>query len=261
VCLKSDNNKIYYRKEKGMEKENSGNCGPGCDCTKPLGNKKIKVAVCLIVLLAVGGVFAYKITGTKQSAPANTETAFAAPGANAVSQQKSDVAAVDKQETVATVVEDKEAVQPIGEQKSAVEEEKIVGVSLDSLAALNKVAMSQDAVFIFVTAKGLNFASKEDMDAIASAQKKIESTGAKIGLYTLQSSSTDYANIASQVTPPCMLVVSKGKGAGTVSGPITEDKILQAYVASSRAGGCGPSGCGPSSSGCGPTAPVGPRIQ
>ena len=55
--------------------------------------------------------------------------------------------------------------------------------------------------------------------------------------------------------------MSKGKGVGSVSGGITEEKILQAYVASSRAGGCGPSGCGPSSSGCGPSAPVGPRIN
>jgi hypothetical protein len=234
-----------------MKEMNSENCGPGCDCGKPSRNKKIKVAVCLIVLLAVGGVFAYRAKNGKQSAPANTETAFTAPVASGVSQQKPD--------TAVKVIESKEAVQPIDEQKpavNAVEEGKMAGVSLDSLASLNKVAMNQDAVFIFVPAKGLNFASKEDIDAIASAQKKIESIGAKIGLYTLQSSSTDYANIASQVTPPCMLVMSKGKGTGAVSGGITEDKILQAYVTSSRAGGCGPSGCGSSSAGCGPSSPA-----
>ncbi len=245
-----------------MKETKSENCGPGCDCGKSSGNKKIKVAVCIIVLLAVGGIFAYKATGTKQSAPTNTETIFVAPVANA-NEQKPTVPTIDKQETVATVVESKEAVQSIDEQKPAVEavkDEKIVGVSLDSLAALNKVAMNQDAVFIFVPAKGINSASKEDMDAIASAQKKIESTGAKIGLYTLQSSSTDYANIASQVTPPCMLVMSKGKGMGAAPGPITEDKLLQAYVASSRAGGCGAGGCGPSSAGCGPAPAPGPRL-
>jgi hypothetical protein len=244
-----------------MKEIKSENCGPGCDCGKPSGNKKIKVAVCLIVLLAVGGVFAYKVTGTKQSAPANTETAFAAPVANGVSQQKPDTAAIGKQETVAIVVEDKEAVQPIDEQKPAVEDNKKVGEYLDSLATLNKVALNQDAVFIFVPAKGLNFASKETIDAIASAQKKIESTGAKLGLYTLQSSSPEYANIASQLPPPSMLVMSKGRGMGGVAGGITEDKILQAYVASSRAGGCGPSGCGPSSAGCGPAPAPGPRVQ
>jgi hypothetical protein len=244
-----------------MKEIKSENCGPGCDCGKPSGNKKIKVAVCLIVLLAVGGVFAYKVTGTKQSAPANTETAFAAPVANGASQQKPDTAAIGKQETVAIVVEDKEAVQPIDEQKPAVEDNKKVGEYLDSLATLNKVALNQDAVFIFVPAKGLNFASKETIDAIASAQKKIESTGAKLGLYTLQSSSPEYANIASQLPPPSMLVMSKGRGMGGVAGGITEDKILQAYVASSRAGGCGPSGCGPSSAGCGPAPAPGPRVQ
>jgi hypothetical protein len=83
------------------------------------------------------------------------------------------------------------------------------------------------------------------MDAIVSAEQKIKASGASLGLYTLQSSSPEYANIAAQVTPPCMLVMSKGRGMGAVSGEITETKILQAYVASSRAGGCGPSGCGP----------------
>jgi cytochrome c biogenesis protein CcdA len=229
-----DNNKTNDRKEQGMEKEITENCGPGCDCKKPSGNTKVKAAVCLVVLLAVCGIFVYKTTGAKQqSIPVVTETAFVAPVV-AANEQKAEVPTIEKQEP---------AVNPV-------EDEKIVGVSLDSLAALNKVAMSQDAVFIFVTTKGLNIANKEDVDAIASARKKIESTGVKIGLYTLQSSSTDYANIASQVTPPCMLVMSKGKGAGSVSGGITEDKILQAYVASSRAGACGPSGCGPS--GCGP---------
>ena len=113
-------------------------------------------------------------------------------------------------------------------------------------------------LYLFLSAKGTQIVDKQTTDAIASAMQKIESNGAKLGLYTLQSSSPEYANLAAQLTLPGMLVMSKGRGMGAVSGEITETKILQAYVASSRAGGCCPSGSG--SAGCGPSSPAsGPR--
>jgi len=224
-----------------MKRMKSEDCSPGCDCGKPSGNKKIKTIVCLIVLLAIGGIFIYKIKNGKQTAPVNTATAFAASVANDVNEQKPAVTTVEKQKPVVETIEEK----------------KTVGRFLDSLASLNKVAVNQDAVFVFIPAKGIDTVGKETMAAIASAEKKIEATGAKLGLYTLQSSSPEYANLAAQLTVPSMLVMSKGRGMGAVSGEITETKILQAYVASSRASGCCPSGG--SSTDCSPTAPVGPR--
>jgi hypothetical protein len=227
--------------------EMKSDCGPGCDCGKPSGNTKAKAVVCLIVLLAVCGIFVYKAKNAKQTAPVTTATAFAAPVANVVNEQKPAVSTTDKHEPVVKTVE----------------EIKRVGEFLDSLVSLNKVAVNQDAVFVFIPAKGNDIVSKEITDAIASAEQKIKSSGVSIGLYTLQSSSPEYANIAAQVPPPGILIMSKGRGMGAVSGGITETKILQAYVASSRAGGCGPSspGCGPSTPGCGPSSPalLGPR--
>ena len=217
-----------------MKEMNSENCGPGCDCGKPSGNKKVKIAVCLIVLLVIGGIFVYKAKNAKPTPPVTTATAFAAPLISEVNEQKPAV--------------------------KAVEDNKKVGEFLDSLASLNKVAANQDTVLVFIPAKGTQIVDKQTTDAITSAKLKIESSGAKLGLYTLQSGSPEYTNIASQLPPPSILIMSKGRGMGTASGGITEDKLLQAYVASSRAGGCGPSGCGPSSSGCAPSAP-GPRIQ
>jgi hypothetical protein len=212
-----------------MKKMKVENCGPGCDCGKPSGNKKAKAAVCLIVLLAIGGIFAYKAQSAKQIAPANTETAFAAPVAQEINEQKPVVPATDQQEPVVKTVEEKQR----------------VGEFLDSLASLNKVAVNQDAVFVFIPAKGNDTVNKQTTDAIASAEKRIKSTGVSLGLYTLQSGSPDYANIAAQLPLPGMLVLSKGRGMAGVPAEITETKLLQAYVASSRAGGCGPSGCGP----------------
>lgn len=218
-----------------MEDVKSEGCGPGCNCGKPSGNKKVKTLICLIVVLAICGIFVYKANSARQTAQDNTKAVFAAPILNQATGQEPAV--------------------------KLAEDSKKVGEFIDSLAALNKVAISQDTVFVFVPANYNEVVKKEVLDAIASAEQKIKSSGVKIGLYTLQfSPSKEYASITSQLTLPGMLVMSKGRGMGTVSGGITEEKILQAYVASSRAGGCGPSGCSPSSPGCGPSAPApGPR--
>ena len=216
-----------------MEDVKSKGCGPGCDCGKPSGNKKAKTVICLIVLLAVCGIFVYKATSAKQTTQDNTKAEFAAPILNQATGQ----------EPAVKLVEDK----------------KNAGEVIYSLASLNKLAINQDAVFVFIPASGNETVSKETLNAIVSAEQKIKSSGVKIGLYTLQfSPSKEYANLAAQLTLPGILVMSKGKGMGAVSGEITETKILQAYVTSSRAGGCCPAGGG--SAGCGPSAPApGPR--
>ncbi|MFH1369748.1 MAG: hypothetical protein ABII09_00430 [Planctomycetota bacterium] len=205
-----------------MENVKSEDCGPGCDCGKPSGNKKAKAVICLIVLLAICGIFVYKAKSAKQMIQDNTKTAFAAPILNQATGQEPAV--------------------------KSVEDRKKVGEFIDSLALLNKVAINQDAVFVFVPANENETISKETLNAIASAEQKLKSSGIRIGLYTLQfSPSKEYADITAQLTLPGVLVMSKGRGMGAVSGEITETKLLQAYVASSRAGGC----C--SSGGSGPT--------
>lgn len=210
----------------GAEKqENDMACGPGCDCNKPFGNQKARVAICLIALLAICGIFVYKAMGVKQSTPANTTTAFAAPIANQTSVQ-----------------------EPAAE---SVDGKKRIGELLDSLGSLNNLAMNKDTVFIFIPAKGEEAATKTTSEAIQSAKRTLESKGLRIGIYTLRSSSPEYPGIAKQLSLPGMLVLSKGRGMGTVSGEMTETRLLQAFVASQSVGGCG-SGCG---SGCGPSAP------
>jgi hypothetical protein len=76
--------------------------------------------------------------------------------------------------------------------------------------------------------------------------------GGKIGIFTLKTGSPDYTQVSAQMTVPGVLAVVKGKGMSATSGDITETRLVQAYVAASSAGGCGPSssGCGPGASGC-----------
>ena len=123
---------------------------------------------------------------------------------------------------------------------------KKIGDFVESLGSLNKVAVNQDAVFVFLPAKADATIAKETNEAVEAVKRTLESKNIRIGLYTLQSGSPEHANIASQLSLPGILILSKGRGMGAVSGEITEAKLLQAYVASTRAGGCGPSGCGPS---------------
>lgn len=286
-----------------IKTEPEPSCGPGCCCNSSpsSSSKKLKTVLCIIVLLAVVGVFIYKNNTPKnnsnnqtaQNSPAfavatvgpnvkteatpvtvvaavadpqtiaeksDNQAAQNSPAVAAASAKpavKSDVLPVmtaaasipsDKAETaaVATVAES----QTIA--KKSDESSRTIGVYLDSLSSLNKVALSQDAVFIFIPASKNEVADEATSKAINAVQQTLKAKNINLGLYTLPTSSADYAAIAARVQAPAILIASKGKGMAAVSGEVTETKLLQAYIASARSGGCGPSSgsCGPSSGGC-----------
>ena len=210
-------------------------CGPGCACGTPSGGKKVKIAVSLIVVLAVASIFIYKAMAAKSSdsnnaAKGDAAFAFAGPASNAMPGAESQPSATATPEAAT-------AGQKVGEY-------------LDSLSALNKVAVNQDAVFVFIPAPKNDLADDKTNTAVIAAQRTLKSKNITLGLYTLRASSPDYSGISAQVQAPAILVACKGKGMAAVSGDVTEQKLLQAFVASSSAGGCGPSGCAPSTPGC-----------
>lgn len=210
------------------ESENQAACGPSCCCCgseTPSGSSKIKRAVFLIVLLAVGGIFAYKASIKQKNSQnitskKNIEFTFARTPSKAVP------------ENVAV--------------KEPAKEGKKIGEYLNSLSDLNKIASSQDVVFIFVpTAKG-ELADNKVNDAVTAAQRTLKGNNVTVGLYTLPPSSPDYFSLSAKVASPAILVAGRGRGMSVVSGEVTEAKLLQAYMASLRGGGC----CGSSGSGC-----------
>jgi hypothetical protein len=80
------------------------------------------------------------------------------------------------------------------------------------------------------------------------AARTIEAQGKNIGLFTLLPSSHDYDQIEGKISLPAVLAMVKGRGMNTISGDITETKLVQGYLSASSAGGCGPSagaGCCP----------------
>ena len=117
---------------------------------------------------------------------------------------------------------------------------------LDSLASLNKVAADSDAVFVLITAKDqLN--DKTITKEIEAAAQKIMANGTKVSAFRLKESAPEYANLVKQVSVPSVLAMVKGLGMSAVSGEITEDKLVQAFVAASRHGGsCCPPSADPS---------------
>ena len=223
--------------------ESCPTCGPDCACTETPKSSRLKYIVPVVGLLAAAGILGYKLLLPKQTLvkPA-TDTYMTNPACIPAATNIASPAQTipDKQPEAAPVVM-KAAPAP----KPVVTTVK-VGESLESLAALNKVAMDKDAVFVVIPAKDEEKVSRATANVVNESQKAIEAQGIKVGVYTLSSSSPEYANLAARVTIPGLLVMSKGKSAAGVKGDLTKDKIIQAFVASSSASSC----CGASSSGC-----------
>jgi hypothetical protein len=112
---------------------------------------------------------------------------------------------------------------------------------LKSLGDLNEVALSKDAVFILVPGAKDEPVPDQTNAAVLAAQRTLKANNIALGLYTLATGSPEYAAISRQVQAPAILVASKGRGMAAVSGEVTESKLIQAFVASSSAGGCCPS--------------------
>jgi hypothetical protein len=215
-------------------------CGPGCDCNVAPAGKRIKMAISLIVLLAVVGVFLYKTSSARQTA--SDDRTIGSVSAFAVAPAVPEAVPGTAAQPTAQSGPDAQSSQATGK----------IGEYLQALSDLNKVALSQDAVFIFIPSAKTEPLQDRTNAAVLAAQKTLKSSNIALGLYTLRTSSPDYTAISRQVQAPAILVASKGRGMAAVSGDITESRLLQAFVASSSAGGCGPSGCGPS--GCGPSS-------
>jgi MYXO-CTERM domain-containing protein len=209
-------------KEQNTEQEqDAGTCGPGCDCGTTGSGGRWRWIVGLIVLVATGALVTRAVVKDGNAPTAPVSTAFAA---------------LPTLEQTATRDGEGKALAPdaIGE--------------IAELSELNAVAGDTAGVFVFLPGK--TEATAVPAAILRGAARTIETQlgGSKIGMFTLKVGSQDYEQIASQTTMPGVLAMVKGGGMVPVSGDITETKLIQAYVAASSAGGCGPAsaGCGPS---------------
>jgi hypothetical protein len=198
-------------------------CGPDCACNAPPKGKKIKIAISLIAAAGIAGILAFKFF--------NKSFASNDPSTAQASTFFLDQAARDAEN------------QPLNDMEAqAVKDRSKIGEYLESLSDLNRVALSQDAVFIFIPRDKNELVNEQTIKAAFSAKKILKDNRITLGLYTLSAGSPDYAGISRQVQAPAILVATKGKGMAAVTGDITESKLLQAFVNTSRAGGCCPPG-------------------
>jgi hypothetical protein len=184
------------------------------------------------VLVAVIGILVYKAASAKPSAA--SETAAGNESGFSVAPAPTESEAPDAE------------YGPPAPQPAAppVKAPTSIGESLGSLSDLNKVAMNQDAVFVFIPGGKGDAVKAETSEAVRAAQTSLKRSNITLGLYTLAAGTPEYARMAQQVQAPAILVACKGRGMAAVSGDVTETKLLQAFMASSRAGGCCPPGSG-----------------
>lgn len=207
--------------EKAVSTEATSVCEPGCSCGEIAGkgNNKIKIAICLVVIVAVAGILLFKTTSAKQDSSHAGLNGFSNPLAS------------------------KGVVTNSSAQKGG------SGASLSAIAELNTVADKLNTVFLVIPSKDKIPTSKETGAVLASVERTLNAKGLSTGIFTLQTTSPDYPDVAAKVTPPGIAVLSKNGGIGFVSGGISESNLMQAYVASTRTGGCGPGGCPPPADG------------
>lgn len=237
-------------------------CDAACSCNARGLSTRAKVAVCLLVAVAALAVLllgsankSRAMTGKDQfaasAAAPETSPAEETPGAPTAPAADTPSAPVTPASTTAPGAPAAPAGAADGPATPAPEKAEstaVWGPTLSSLSALNEVALDKDAVFILVESEdGKQTAAIRAQ--VAAATKKARSRGSSVVAYMLSKDAEEYAQLSQQVPPPCVLAIVKGAGSATVSGEITEVKLLEALVTASRPSSCGPSGCGPS--GCG----------
>ena len=212
----------------------TADCGPGCDCGSTSGSGRAKLVISLVVLLAVTVIVAYKMLNDNQQDASNT----------VAGRKEAEVFTISTAARNEPIEREPSAQVRSGPDNTGLSAKGStrIGKYLESIGELNKVALNQDVVFIYIPAKNDKAASETTRTAVLSAQKTLNTKSIKVGLYTLKTTSPDFPLMSSRVQVPAILVVCKGRGMGTVSGEVTETKLLQAFMVSSRAGGCCPSG-------------------
>jgi len=114
--------------------------------------------------------------------------------------------------------------------------------NLESLNALNTVAIDADVVFIFIPGMESSIADDATNASALAAQQSLSNNNIISRLYILPSNSSDYLIISEQVQTPAVLVAIKGGGIAVVPcDKISEEMLLQAFLSCCDSG----SGCCP----------------
>ncbi len=213
-----NNDKMNKQNEEGKQEVKT--CGSGCDCGSSGSFSRCRWFMAITIIVVAGVLVARAVMTNKDFKVAckAKDSCSALPAAEQLS--------VTEAETESAVAEELEKIASFGD--------------------LNNVAISHDAVLVFIPKVGSSETLSDAEAAMQKAQTTLKSSNIKLGLYTLAENSPDYPMISAQANPPAIIVAVKGRGMQTVPATdVTESKILQAFMSASSAGGCGAGGCGP----------------
>ena len=204
-------------------------CAPGCDCNTSGSGGRGRWIVGVVVLLVAGGLVAramIKDNGTKTE---NDEATFAVIA-------DTEGAGEDVTPVPVAVEADNKVVATIA------------GKEIATLADLNRLAVDTDAVFVYLPGPDASATTDAPTSQLEAAVKTIKAQGVSVGIFTLKTDAPEYTQLASQMAVPGVIAMAKGRGMVPVKGVITENSLVQGFVAASNAGDCGPSaaaGCCP----------------
>lgn len=204
-----------------LPRQQASSCAPGCNCHAGGSAGRKRLILGTIVLLAAVVLLARAVIKSNEAPSQPDEAAFP---------------------SLALMTTDSQS--PANPPATTEATAEGVSRSIASLTELNTVAAANDAVFVYIPGKD---GTSDDSSAAAmkSAASRIGAQGYKIALFTLEAGSRDHEQFAAQMSVPGVLAVVKGRGMSTVSGEITETKLIQGFVAASNVANCGPGGCGP----------------
>lgn len=235
-------------------KEEASACGTGCSCNAGASGRGRWVLGAIVLVIA--GVLVVRAAMRNESVsaqPATTDFAMSQSvgAATAVAADSQDAAQDNTPKTSASesalnesVKVASQTVSPAAVDRKSESNPLLCGEWIESLGELNQKATDKDGVFVFLAGND-TVKTRDIVPVIEKSATTLHGSKINMGLFTLKTGSSEYANLAKQVTPPCVLALAKGRGISAVSGDITEVKLMQAFVtASSGGGGCG-SSCKP----------------
>jgi len=230
--------------EKLKQQASACGCGSGCACNTPRSSQKTRWVIGAIVLVAAGALAVRAVIKSNRISAQTSAPAFSVP-TTAQASVPPQVVQKPAPEAQTTALETGAAANPSAPTQPV---DTNIGTSIGAFTELNVVAATTNAVFIYLPGKDVS-SSNPPLAAMQAAARTIESrANLKCGVFTLKADSPDYSQIASQVSVPGVLAVVKGRGMSAIADDITEEKLVQCFVAASNAGGCGAAsgGCGPS---------------
>ena len=122
----------------------------------------------------------------------------------------------------------------------------VSGADVRSSCSLYDIAPDKDCAFVLLAG-----ADEQETTAAARAVKQISETLAQRGIQaaamTIKPGNPDFERMVAAFDVaefPAVVLLGKGSGPSVVTGEITEDELLRAYVRTTCAPGCASSECG-----------------